>query len=125
MKLSFVVTTHGAMQTLSSTVEYAVMYASAWIVVISPIVASLSALDHPPVTVAGEQAKKLLAPGRQGLPARKGGDGEGAGPRPPLAVAGGALPGRLVVPGGSALELHVGEDDHLRAGDDGDLAHRV
>ena len=30
MKLSFVVTTHGAMNTSSSSVEYAVMYASAW-----------------------------------------------------------------------------------------------
>ena len=30
MKLSFVVTTHGAMKTSSSSVEYAVMYASAW-----------------------------------------------------------------------------------------------
>ena len=30
MKLSFVVTTHGAMKTSSSSVEYAVMYALAW-----------------------------------------------------------------------------------------------
>jgi hypothetical protein len=40
--LSFVVTTQGAMKTLSSSVEYAVMYASAWIFVSAPTVVSFS-----------------------------------------------------------------------------------
>src|SRR5262249_53932281 len=42
MKLSFVVTTHGAMKTSASSVEYAVTYACAWIFVSAPIVVSFS-----------------------------------------------------------------------------------
>src|SRR2546430_12311157 len=42
LPISLVVTTHGAMKTCSSSVEYAVMYASAWILVIAPIEVSFS-----------------------------------------------------------------------------------
>ncbi len=52
MKLSFVVTTHGAMKTWSSSVEYAVMYASAWIFVRAPIVVSFSTSDPRPSTTS-------------------------------------------------------------------------
>src|SRR6476469_951406 len=52
MKLSFVVTTHGAMNTLSSSVEYAVMYASAWIFVSAPIVVSFSTSEPRPTTTS-------------------------------------------------------------------------
>jgi len=48
MKLSFVVTTHGAMKTSSSSVEYAVMYASAWMRVPAPIVVSFSISEPRP-----------------------------------------------------------------------------
>ena len=48
MKLSFVVTTHGAMKTSSSSVEYAVMYASAWIRVPAPTVVSFSISEPRP-----------------------------------------------------------------------------
>ena len=47
MKSSFVVTTQGAMKTSSSSVEYAVMYASAWIFVSAPTVVSFSTSDAP------------------------------------------------------------------------------
>jgi len=52
MKLSFVVTTHGATNTLSSSVEYAVMYASAWIFVSAPIVVSFSMSEPRPRTTS-------------------------------------------------------------------------
>ena len=52
MKLSFVVTTHGAMNTSSSSVEYAVMYASAWIFVSAPIVVSFSTSEPEPMTTS-------------------------------------------------------------------------
>ena len=52
MKLSFVVTTHGAMNTSSSSVEYAVMYASAWIRVIAPMVVSFSTSEPRPMTTS-------------------------------------------------------------------------
>ena len=52
MKLSFVVTTQGAMKTLSSSVEYAVMYASAWIFVSAPIVVSFSTSEPRPSTTS-------------------------------------------------------------------------
>src|SRR5712691_9053880 len=52
MKLSFVVTTHGAMKTSSSRSEYAVMYASAWIFVRAPIVVSFSISDPRPSTTS-------------------------------------------------------------------------
>ncbi len=52
MKLSFVVTTHGAMKTLSSSVEYAVMYASAWIFVSAPMVVSFSTSEPRPMTTS-------------------------------------------------------------------------
>ena len=52
MKLSFVVTTHGAMKTCSSSVEYAVMYASAWILVSAPIVVSFSTSEPRPTTTS-------------------------------------------------------------------------
>ncbi len=52
MKLSFVVTTHGAMNTFSSSVEYAVMYASAWILVSAPIVVSFSTSEPRPTTTS-------------------------------------------------------------------------
>src|SRR5262249_17386214 len=48
MKLSFVVTTHGAMNTSSSRVEYAVMYASAWMRVPAPTVVSFSISEPRP-----------------------------------------------------------------------------
>src|SRR5581483_9604490 len=48
-----------------------------------------------------------------------------AGARLPLAVRLGALPRRLLVHGHLPLELHVIEDRHLLASDDGDLAHLV
>ena len=48
MKLSFVVTTHGAMKTSSSSVEYAVTYASAWIRVPAPTVVSFSISEPRP-----------------------------------------------------------------------------
>src|SRR5205823_8687090 len=43
---------HGAMKTCSSSVEYAVMYASAWIFVIAPIVVSFSTSDPRPITTS-------------------------------------------------------------------------
>src|SRR6185312_15907691 len=52
MKLSFVVTTHGATKTWSSSVEYAVMYASAWIFVRAPIVVSFSISEPRPSTTS-------------------------------------------------------------------------
>ena len=52
MRLSLVVTTHGAMKTCSSSVEYAVMYASAWILVIAPIEVSFSTRDPRPTTTS-------------------------------------------------------------------------
>ena len=52
MKLSLVVTTHGAMKTFSSSVEYAVMYASAWIFVSAPMVVSFSTSEPRPMTTS-------------------------------------------------------------------------
>src|SRR4029079_17743806 len=52
MKLSFVVTTHGATKTSSSSVEYAVTYASAWIFVRAPIVVSFSTSEPRPTTTS-------------------------------------------------------------------------
>ena len=52
MKLSFVVTTHGATKTSSSSVEYAVTYASAWIRVLAPIVVSFSTSEPRPTTTS-------------------------------------------------------------------------
>src|SRR6476646_4788495 len=46
-------------------------------------------------------------------------------PRAPLAVALRGLPRRLLVHGDLPLELHVVEDDHLLAPDDGHLPHLV
>src|SRR6185312_1518902 len=48
-----------------------------------------------------------------------------ARPRAPLAVALGRLPRGLLVHGHLPLELHVVEDDHLLAADDGHLPHLV
>ena len=50
MKLSFVITTQGAMNTSSSSVEYAVTYASAWIRVPAPTVVSFSISEPRPRT---------------------------------------------------------------------------
>jgi hypothetical protein len=50
--LSFVVITRGAMKTLSSSVEYAVMYASAWIFVSEPMVVSFSIREPRPTTTS-------------------------------------------------------------------------
>src|SRR6185503_14339523 len=52
MKLSLVVTTQGAMKTWSSSVEYAVMYTSAWILVMAPMVVSFSTSDPRPRTTS-------------------------------------------------------------------------
>ena len=52
IQLSFVVTTHGAMNTCSSSVEYAVMYASAWIFVMAPIDVSFSTSEPRPTTTS-------------------------------------------------------------------------
>ena len=52
MKLSFVVTTQGAMKTSSSSVEYAVTYASAWMRVPLPIVVSFSTSEPRPTTTS-------------------------------------------------------------------------
>ena len=64
MKLSFVVTTHGAMNTFSSSVEYAVMYASAWILVSAPTVVSFSISDPLPITTSSPitQRSRTRAP---------------------------------------------------------------
>ena len=64
MKLSFVVTTHGAMKTSSSSVEYAVTYASAWIFVRSPIVVSFSTSEPLPMTTSSPitQRSRTRAP---------------------------------------------------------------
>ena len=48
-----------------------------------------------------------------------------ARPRPPLPVGRGGLPRRLLVDGHLPLELHVVEDDHLLAPDDGHPPHLV
>src|SRR5438552_5229138 len=52
MKLSFVVTTQGAMKTSSSSSEYAVIYASAWIFVRAPTVVSFSISEPRPRTTS-------------------------------------------------------------------------
>ncbi len=52
MRLSFVVTTQGATNTWSSRIEYAVMYASAWILDIAPIVVSFSTRQPLPTTTS-------------------------------------------------------------------------
>ena len=73
MKLSFVVTTQGAMKTLSSSVEYAVMYASAWIFVSAPIVRVVlderAAADHD--VVADRARARARRPGRRRSRARR------------------------------------------------------
>src|SRR5882724_8270810 len=58
MKLSFVVITRGAMNTLSSSVEYAVTYASAWIFVSSPIVVSFSTSAPRPMTTLSPTSQR-------------------------------------------------------------------
>ena len=58
MKLSFVVTTQGAMKTSSSSVEYAVMYASAWIFVSAPIVVSFSTSEPLPMTTSSPTTQR-------------------------------------------------------------------
>ena len=52
MKLSLVVTTQGATKTSSSSVEYAVTYASAWIFVLAPTVVSFSTSEPRPITTS-------------------------------------------------------------------------
>ena len=58
MKLSFVVMTRGAMKTLSSSVEYAVMYASAWIFVSAPMVVSFSTSTPRPTTTSSPMSTR-------------------------------------------------------------------
>ena len=78
-----------------------------------------------PVALAADQPEELLA----FEPQRLGGvdlrDVDVAGARLPLAVGLGPLPRRLLVHGHLPLELHVVEDDHLLAADDGHLPHLV
>ena len=63
MKLSFVVTTHGAMNTSSSSVEYAVMYAPAWIFVSAPTVVSFSISEPRPSTTSSPTCDALAHAG--------------------------------------------------------------
>ena len=90
MKLSFVVCTHGAMKTSSSSVEYAVMYAFAWIFVSAPthrvvlderapadddVVADHAAFPHaepwsPTITRAPIVPAKTIAPVETIVPGR-------------------------------------------------------
>ena len=86
MKLSFVVTTHGAMKTFSSSVEYAVMYASAWIFVSAPdgrvvldqraaadddVVADLAALAHARLVADDHARAEASCRRRRSRPSRR------------------------------------------------------
>ena len=78
-----------------------------------------------PVALARDEAQELLALELERLVGRDLRDRDVAGARLPLAVAVRALPRRLLVHRHLALELHVVEDDHLLAADDGHPAHLV
>jgi hypothetical protein len=58
MKLSFVVATQGAMKTSSSSVEYAVTYAFAWIFVRAPTEVSFSTSDPRPTTTSSPSSQR-------------------------------------------------------------------
>ena len=58
MKLSLAVCTHGAMKTSSSSVEYAVMYAIAWIFVRAPTVVSFSTSEPRPTTTSSPSSQR-------------------------------------------------------------------
>src|SRR5947199_12434 len=117
------------------------MYASAWIFVSDPTVVSFSPSAPRPMTTPSPicprsrtpawsrtmtrapivvPAKRTAAVGTI-VPAPRP---SGASPRG-LAVRARRLRGRLVVDRDLVLELHVVEDGHLLAADDGDLPHLV
>ncbi len=58
MKLSFEVCTHGAMNTSSSSVAYAVTYAIAWIFVRAPTVVSFSMSEPRPTTTSSPMSQR-------------------------------------------------------------------
>src|SRR5581483_1063089 len=81
--------------------------------------------DLAAVAVAAHQPEELLALELERLVRRDLRDVDVAGARLPLSVGIGSLPRRLLVERHLALELHVVEDHHLLAADDGDLPHLV
>src|SRR4051812_3454739 len=77
------------------------------------------------VALAGDQLQEVLAFQPQRLGGRDLRDEDVAAPRLPLAVGLGALPRRLVLDRHLALQLHVVEDGHPVAPDDGHPTHLV